>query len=68
MSDTVPFNRERRVEVDGVTWFVNCCDHCPLLVRKRKGRGNGTYAWCPRLELEILNARVVRTGCPLDPR
>ena len=61
-------NRERRVEVDGITWFVNSCANCPLLIKKRKGRGNGAYAWCPRLELEILNTRVVRANCPLDPR
>lgn len=68
MNDRVPYNRERRVEVDGVTWFVNSCANCPLLVRKRRGRGDGAYAWCPRLELEILNTRVVRANCPLDPR
>ena len=68
MNDTIPYNKERKVELDGILWFVNSCGTCPLIEKKRKGRGNGTYSWCPLLELEVLNTSIVRTGCPLETR
>lgn len=62
-SNLKSMENERKVEYNGVTYFVNCCKHCPFC------QGNDIYSKCIKFDYNrIDDINQIADYCELEKR